>query len=53
MIESNAVYQDYTQYGKEQAVPDRLPLGFALLAVVGLSLLSWAVILIPLVAILD
>jgi hypothetical protein len=51
MIESKASYPNYriTRHSKEQE--DRLPAGPALLAVLGLSLVGWAFLLAPLVAI--
>jgi hypothetical protein len=52
MIESNTSYQNFTVGENLLARADRLPLGSALLAVFGLSLLGWAVVLVPVVAIL-
>ena len=51
MIKSNASYQNCAVGRDQLAGEDRLPLGSALLAVFGLSLLAWAVVIIPLVAI--
>lgn len=53
MIQRNSSYRDY---GKSEGVnfdSDRPSVGTALFAVFGLSLLGWAVILVPFVAILD
>lgn len=52
MIESNTSYRNYRISGKQPGGEDRLPLGSALLATFGLSLLAWALFLVPLVAIL-
>jgi hypothetical protein len=49
MIEADTSYQDYTEGGQEPADGDRISLGFALLAMFGLSVLGWAVLLAPLV----
>jgi hypothetical protein len=51
MIESDSSYRDCTLSGRQPPVEDRLAPGPAFLAVVGLSLLCWAVILVPLAAI--
>jgi hypothetical protein len=45
MIKSDA------SYSQQLASEDRLPLGSALLVVFGLSLLAWAIVIVPLVAI--
>jgi len=52
MIESNPFYQNLIIGDSEEAGNHRLPLGTALLAIFGLSLLGWAVILAPAVALL-
>jgi hypothetical protein len=52
MIQSNSSYRDYGVCAGVQFGRDRLPMGPALLVVFGLSLLGWAVVLAPLVAIL-
>jgi hypothetical protein len=52
MLESSASYQDYAVGEPAKAGGDRLPPGPALLAALGLSLLGWAFVLVPLVAIL-
>lgn len=52
MIESDASYRNYAIDGNQPDEGDRLTLGAALLALFGLSLLGWAVILVPLAAIL-
>lgn len=52
MIESSASYPNYGIGEQAKAGGDRLPPGPALLAALGLSLLGWAFVLIPLVAIL-
>ena len=52
MIRSNASYRDYEVSEEAQFDRDRLPTGTALLVIFGLSLLTWAVVLAPLVAIL-
>jgi hypothetical protein len=52
MFQSNASYHDYGVSEEAQLGRDRLPPGPALLVVLGLSLLAWAVVLAPLVAIL-
>ena len=51
MIQGNASYRDYGVSEEAQLDRDRLPAGTALLVVFGLSLLAWAVVLAPLVAI--
>ena len=51
MIQSNS-YHDYGGSDGVKLGSDRLPVGSALFAVFGLSLLGWAVVLAPLVAIL-
>jgi hypothetical protein len=53
MIQSNSSYQDYDVSEGVELGGDRLPVGPALFAIVGLSLLGWAVVLAPLVAILQ
>jgi hypothetical protein len=52
MIEQNSSYRDYAVSEGVKFGSDRLPVGPALFAVFGLSLLGWAVVLAPLVAIL-
>jgi hypothetical protein len=52
MIQSNASYRSYDVDEQARAGENRLPPGPALLAAVGLSLLGWAFVLVPLVAIL-
>lgn len=52
MIESNSLYQNLFIGDSQEAGDRRLPLGTALLAIFGLSLLGWAVILAPAVALL-
>jgi hypothetical protein len=52
MIENNTSYGNYATGQRGQARGDRLTIGSALLAVFGLSLLAWAVVLVPFVAIL-
>jgi hypothetical protein len=52
MIQSNSSYHDYGASEGVKFGSDRLPVGPALFAVFGLSLLGWAVVLAPLVAIL-
>jgi hypothetical protein len=52
MIESNPSYQNLVIGDSQQVCNDRMPLGTALLAIFGLSLLGWAVILAPAVALL-
>ena len=52
MIESSASYRNYEVDAQAKAEKDRLPPGPALLAALGLSLLGWAFVLVPLVAIL-
>jgi hypothetical protein len=51
MIQSNSSYRDYGASEGVKFGSDRLPVGPALVAVLGLSLLGWAVVLAPLVAI--
>jgi hypothetical protein len=53
MIEVNTSYQDYAEGGHEPAGEDRIPLGFALLAMLGLSAIGWAIILVPLVTLFN
>jgi hypothetical protein len=52
MIESSASYRNYDAGEQARAGENRLPPGPALLAAFGLSLLGWAFVLVPLVAIL-
>jgi hypothetical protein len=52
MIQSNSSYHDHGASEGVKFGSDRLPVGPAVLAVFGLSLLGWAVVLAPLVAIL-
>jgi hypothetical protein len=52
MIQGNSSYRDYEVNEGAKFGSDRLPVGPALFAVFGLSLLGWAVILAPFVAIL-
>jgi hypothetical protein len=53
MIQSNSSYREYRVSEGVEFSRDRLPVGPALFAVFGLSLLGWAVVLAPLVAILQ
>jgi hypothetical protein len=53
MIESNVRSRNYAIAEGDAAGRDRLAPGSALLAVFGLSLLAWAVVLLPLLAILQ
>jgi hypothetical protein len=52
MIQGNSSYREYGVSQEVELGGDRLPVGPALFAVFGLSLLAWAVVLAPLVAIL-
>ena len=52
MIQRNSSYRDYAVSEGVKFGSDRLPAGPALFAVLGLSLLGWVVVLVPLVAIL-
>jgi hypothetical protein len=52
MIESDTSYPNFKIGERQLAGDNRLPLGSALLAVFGLSMLGWAVILGPVVALL-
>jgi hypothetical protein len=52
MIRSNSSYPEYRVSDGAEFGRDRLPLGPALFVVFGLSLIGWAVVLAPLVAIL-
>jgi len=52
MIESNTSYRNYTVSEQPKLGGDRLPVAPALLAAFGLSLLGWAFLLVPLVAVL-
>jgi len=52
MIESKASYQNYGIAGQPNTREGRLAAGPALLAVFALSLVGWAFVLAPLVAIL-
>ena len=52
ITESNTSYQNFTVGENQLRGEDQLPIGFALLAVFGLSLLGWVVILGPAVALL-
>ena len=53
MIQSNSSYREYRVSEGVEFSRDRLPVGPALFVVFGLSLLGWAVVLAPLVAILQ
>jgi hypothetical protein len=52
MIEGNASYRNHAMDASQPAGDDRLPLGSALLVIFGLSLLGWAVVVAPALAIL-
>ena len=52
MIEFDNSYENYAVNGKRSLDQDGFPLGFALLAVLGLSLFGWMVVLAPLALIL-
>jgi len=52
MIQRNSSYRAYAVNEGVKFGSDRLPVGPALFAVLGLSLLGWVVVLVPLVAIL-
>ena len=52
MIQSNSSYREYRVSEAVEFSRDRLPVGPALFVVFGLSLLGWAVVLAPFVAIL-
>jgi hypothetical protein len=52
MLQSNSSYREYRVSEEVEFDRDRLPVGPALLAVFGLSMLGWTVMLAPLVAIL-
>jgi hypothetical protein len=52
MIEGKVSSRTYAINNNQPAGDDRLPLGSALLAIFGLSLLGWAIVLAPVVAIL-
>jgi hypothetical protein len=52
MINSNTSYRNFTVGEIEPGGGERLPIGSALLAILGLSLLGWAVVIAPVVAIL-
>jgi hypothetical protein len=52
MLQSNSSYRDYEVSEGVELDSDRLPVGPALFTVFGLSLLAWAVVLAPFVAIL-
>jgi hypothetical protein len=52
MTNSKTSYQHYAIGGEQRDGDDRLPLGTAMLAVAALSLLAWAVVLLPVIAIL-
>jgi hypothetical protein len=47
MIESNTSYRDYVIGGQPPTGEDRISLGSAFLAVLGLSALGWAIVLAP------
>ena len=51
MIDGNTSYQNYAIDDQEGDSDDRLPLGTSMLAVALLSLLGWAIMLIPAIAI--
>lgn len=50
MVQSNSSSRHYGVSGETSFSSERLPVGPALLAVFGLSLLGWACALVPLVA---
>jgi len=52
MIEINNSYENYAVNGKLPPGQEEVPLGFALLAVLGLSLFGWMLVLAPLALIL-
>ncbi len=52
VIEINNSYKNYAVNGKLPPDQEEVPLGFALLAVLGLSLFGWMVVLAPLALIL-
>jgi hypothetical protein len=52
MIERNTSYPNLTVGESQPDGEERLPVGSALLAIFGLSLLGWAVVLAPVLAIL-
>ena len=52
MLQSKSSYRDYEVREGVELGSDRLAVGPALFTVFGLSLLAWAVVLAPLVAIL-
>jgi hypothetical protein len=52
MVNINTPYQTSSVDEMQRPDGDRLPLGSALLAVLGLSLLGWATVLLPAIAIL-
>jgi hypothetical protein len=51
MVDNNASYTSYAISEGPEPDGDRLPVGAAMLAVLGLSLLGWGFVLLPLVAI--
>jgi hypothetical protein len=52
MIDSSASYRTYAAGGDEPVSDDRLSVSSTFFAVFGLSVLGWAVILAPLLAVL-
>ena len=42
-------YQDYAEHRQTEPGEERMPLGLALLAMLGLSALGWGVVLVPLI----
>jgi hypothetical protein len=52
MIESNTSYPNLSVGESQVDDEERLPVGSAFLAIFGLSLLGWAVVLAPVLAIL-
>jgi hypothetical protein len=52
MIQTNSSRRDYEENEGVELGSDRLPVGPALFTVFGLSLLAWAVVLAPIIAIL-
>jgi hypothetical protein len=52
MIQTNSSRRDYEESEGVELGSDRLPVGPALFTVFGLSLLAWAVVLAPIIAIL-
>jgi hypothetical protein len=51
IMKADSSFEHYVEIRQIQADEDRMPLGFALLAILGLSIFGWAILLAPVIAI--